>query len=189
MKNIITTIIGGVIVIYMSTIGVYSYKFYYEDAKESSITEWYFLGEYKALFKGLIWPYYVFFNENEKLNPKTEESLEHFYKSILYIQEAYSIENTFNEENELFFTIDKKNIKFKNALSYRKQALNEAKKVDLISLNKLDDNLKQHYNNEFILGLEYYIDGTENENIASINKGRILLNKFGDFYDKSFQHK
>lgn len=159
-------------------------KFNYDFAKQNSFTEWLFLGEIVPTLKAFIWPYYVFVNEKKDSNSEVQENFKtfkEFSNSLNFIQSAFSIEeqNINNPES-----VSNPEI-YNESNSLRRKALIEAKKVSLQELEKLiSPEISDSYKNEFILGLELYFEGLENNDFSKIEKSSNLLNEFGEKYQK-----
>ena len=62
-------------------------------------------------------------------------------------------------------------------IDYKKQALKEARQVDIEILNQRLDGFGDHYKDEFLTGLETLIDGHENNDPNKFLQGQILLDQ------------
>jgi hypothetical protein len=171
----------GVIIFAVYFIGVtfFAEKYLHEDAKKSSFWSWAIFGETTAGFKALAWPYYEIIKERKKVPSKQE--LEHFNNAIDYIQKAFAKEEEISNKqqgvNKLMAENDFKEI---NALKHL--ALEEAYKVNYQALSLLNTELPTHFKQQFIGGLEKYMQGVSTDNFHLLNEGTLLLNQFGDWY-------
>jgi len=188
MDKFFGNIIGVLVALYMIIASFYSYKFYYDDTKTSSLTEWYFIGELKAGIKGVIWPYY-FFTDDTEIKHNDEESLKCFRQSMDYRNTAMDyfdmIEKTY-ETNGVIFTVNKDDPNMQLSFKYLQMALDEAHRVSPHSLNVIDDSLQEQYNIKFIKGLELYIQGNETNDIRLTTTGLLLLESFGEYYSRLY---
>lgn len=149
----------------------YNWKY----AKNNGFCNWLLLGEFVASGKALIWPYFVFFET-------TESDLNHFSKSIDYINQSIKISNNF----KAFSTIDSEDLE--KIIELKKLALLEAEKVNTEYLNSLYTYWGDHFKNEYIIGLKLIILGYENNAQESLFKGQTLLNKWGDWYSLNVEY-
>lgn len=159
-------------------------KFNYDFAKQNSFTEWLFFGEIVPTLKAFIWPYYFFSNEKKDNKSNAQENfktLREFSNSLNFIQSAFSIkeQNVRNSESISIPEI------YNESNSLRRKALIEAKKVSLKELEIMTSpEVSDSYKNEFILGLELYFEAMADNDFSKLEKSSILLNKFGEKYQK-----
>ena len=114
-------------------------------------------------------PIYVFSNTSTS-------KIDHFKNSIHYSSEGTKILN----EGGTSENIDPQIIE--KIISFKRQALSEARQVDINSLNDRLDGFGDHYNNEFIIGLQYLIEGFEKNDQEKFLNGQILLDKWDTWY-------
>jgi hypothetical protein len=105
--------------------------------------------------------------------------IKHFIKSIDYSNEGTRLIN----QGKPFGLISADTMN--KIISINKKALNEAIQIDINVLNNIVEEFGDHYKKEFISGLELYIDGYETNDAEKILMGQILLEKWGDWYDKN----
>lgn len=97
-------------------------------------------------------------------------NIKHFNKSIDYANQATLILNQTGQfDSEVMIPLKKKAVK-------------EAKQVDVEKFNKDYEGLGSHYKNEFIKGLELFIEGIETQDNLKSLQGQKLLDKWGDWY-------
>ena len=125
---------------------------------------------------------------SDKKPSSDKQSFAHYRNSIALMQEAFDLEDkVFNAPYGEFAIEDSI---FQLAILLRKKALEEARLVQLKSLNYYGDSLAEHYSSEFILGLENYISGTEPYDNRLMNDGNALIQEFGDYHSYVIQkHK
>ncbi len=107
----------------------------------------------------------------------SKENIQHFSKSIDYSNKSTRISNTGNPHEQMEHEY------MQEIVDYKKQAHEEAKQVDIDQLNRAYDGFGYHYNNEFIKGLDSYIEGFEESDDEKLRKGQELLDKWSDWYD------
>jgi len=118
-------------------------------------------------------PIYVF--GNSSLN----QNINHFIASIDFSNKASTIIN----QNEHISTLEKESME--KMMSFIRQALMEAKQVEIKMLNQTLDGFGDHFNDEFIKGLEILIDGYETNDSDKFLQGQILDDKWGTWYSKN----
>ena len=77
-------------------------------------------------------------------------------------------------------------VELKGMVENYKQALAEAMLVDIQKLNSDYQNFGDHYKNEFIAGTEMFIDGFEKSDTQKFLQGQMLLQQWGNWYEKNF---
>lgn len=108
-------------------------------------------------------------------------TVQHLANSINYANQATQIINTGNP----FEQVDQADIQ--TVLEFNKKALEEAKLVDIENLNRDYKDFGNHYRDEFIRGLELFIDGFEISDNQKILEGQILLDKWGTWYSQNIE--
>ena len=107
------------------------------------------------------------------------KSLGHITSSFEFSNKATSIVNQHNGVGMM----DKDDLdKF---IYYKKQALEEAKLVDIHILNQKLDGFGDHFKAEYLKGLETLIDGHENNNTGKFLEGQVLLDQWGLWFSKN----
>lgn len=113
--------------------------------------------------------------------PSESTTMGHFVNSINYANQATRLLNQGKP-----FTI-RNRTELEKVIQYQKQALSEAKQVNLDDLNRIVDGFGAHYENEFIKGLELFINGFETNESGKFLQGQLLLDrKWGSWYEKNF---
>ncbi|MCK5061235.1 hypothetical protein KAR28_01640 [Candidatus Parcubacteria bacterium] len=107
-------------------------------------------------------------------------NIEHFSKSIDFANKATRISNG----GSVYQQMGEEEIK--RMVENYKQALSEAKQVDIQKLNSDYQEFGDHYKNEFITGMEMFIDGFEKSDAQKFLQGQMLLSQWGDWYEKNF---
>ena len=120
-------------------------------------------------------PIYVF--GNSSLNQNTN----HLFSSIDFSNKATAIIN----QSEPIDTLDYKSME--KIMGYKNQALAEAKKVDIEMLNQRLDGFGDHFNEEFMKGLEIIIEGYETNDPEKFLQGQILDDKWGVWYSNNIE--
>lgn len=140
--------------------------------------------------KNLLFFLLLFFIKPVFSNSELETSLKHFKNSIVLYQDSIDFEPEFRSavDNKLDPEIGEGIIK--KIVQMRKEALNEAKLVNLKHLKKLHKNLPKNYKNKFIKGLEFNLYVWENPGVfdpeSSEHQKKIyLLREFGNWYKKN----
>lgn len=103
---------------------------------------------------------------------KDKSTIKHFNKSINYANQSTRIINI-GGSFELISQEDMEKI-----VEFRKKALEEARLVDIEKLNHHYLDLGNHYRDEFIKGLELFIEGFEKHDTIKLLSGQMLDEKF-----------
>ena len=115
--------------------------------------------------------------------PKTSVSssnIEHFSKSIDFANKATKISNSGGAYQQMGEE------EIKGMVDNYRQALTEARQVDIQKLNSDYQGFGDHYKNEFITGAEMFIEGFEKSDTQKFLQGQVLLSQWGDWYEKNF---
>ncbi len=104
----------------------------------------------------------------------------YFSKSIDFANKATKISNNGGAYSQM------EGKEIKGMVDNYKQALAEAKQVDTQKLNSDYLGFGDHYKNEFIAGIEMFIDGFEKSDTQKFLQGQMLLLQWGDWYEKNF---
>lgn len=75
---------------------------------------------------------------------------------------------------------------FEKAISFFKQALEEASKADISEMNKTFASFGDHFESEFIAGLKDIIDGAKTGDSKKFLNGQILISKFGEWFSANY---
>lgn len=70
-------------------------------------------------------------------------------------------------------------------IDYYRQALNEARQVDIENLNRDYAGFGDHYQDDFIKGAELFVDGFESSNPEKFLEGQILLDRWGTWFSNN----
>lgn len=103
---------------------------------------------------------------------KDKSTIQHFNKSINYANQSTRIINIGGS----FELIGQEDIE--KIVEFRKKALEEARLVDIEKLNRHYPDLGNHYRDEFIKGLELFIEGFEKHDTIKLLAGQMLDEKF-----------
>lgn len=106
--------------------------------------------------------------------PKDKPHILHLYDSINHLQAAYALEDELKEpaSEEGFDAL----------ISLYREALRVAEGIDRASLARLDDEMPERFEEQYLRGLRMRISGLENHDVSEQKVGNQLLNDFGDFY-------
>lgn len=107
-------------------------------------------------------------------------NIERFSKSIDFANKATKISNSGGAYQQMGEE------EIKGMVDNYKQALTEAKQVDIQKLNSDYQSFGDHYKNEFIAGTEMFIEGFEKSDTQKFLQGQVLLSQWGDWYEKNF---
>ncbi len=111
--------------------------------------------------------------------------IKHFLNSINHANESTDLGNSLALKNSNSLTINYMDLE--GVVQLRKKALYEAKLVDINLLNKDLEGFGDHYRDEFIKGLELYIEGWEHYDRDKFITGQILLDKWGSWYSQNLK--
>lgn len=170
MKLIQNAIVGIIIAYLFSAMMIFTPYFNWMYAKENGFIKWIVFGEVVATAKGFVWPYIL-------LSKKSDPSAGHFVKALRHINKANRI------SNEAGKNPSKQDIE--NILTESNEALDEAKKTDIISMNNHIDGFGTHFRDEFIAGLDKFIVGINTSNNEESLEGQSLLEKWGVWFDEN----
>jgi hypothetical protein len=107
-------------------------------------------------------------------------NIERFSKSIDFANKATKISNSGGAYQQMGEE------EIKGMVDNYKQALTEAKQVDIQKLNSDYQGFGDHYKNEFIAGTEMFIEGFEKSDAQKFLQGQVLLSQWGDWFEKNF---
>jgi hypothetical protein len=93
-----------------------------------------------------------------------------------YFNEGAKILN----KNGSYETLD--NQSMETIIKYNKLALKEAKLVNIKILNERYNGFGDHYNAEFVKGIEMFISGYEDNDDVKFLKGQVLIEQWGTWY-------
>ena len=112
--------------------------------------------------------------------PVSSSNIKHFSKSIDFANKATKISNSGGAYQQMGEE------EIKGMVDNYKQALTEARQVDIQKLNSYYQGFGDHYKNEFIAGAEMFIEGFEKSDTQKFLQGQVLLSQLGDWYEKNF---
>jgi len=133
-------------------------------------------GKLKNLFIILIISYFII-----QTVSCSKSTIKHFNQSIEYNNQATRIMNM-GGSGELINPEDMDKI-----IKFTKKALAEAKLVDIRKLNHRYLDFGNHFRDEFIKGLELYIEGIEKNDNLKMLLGQSLQGNWGDWYDQNIE--
>jgi hypothetical protein len=108
------------------------------------------------------------------------EDFEHLRASILYVQASFEEEEKHREAGVLIGTMPEES--FQSIVELRRLALEEAEKIDPGALAKMDSNMPERFNTMYLRGLRQWNDGIQTKDYAQANRGLLLLNDWGAYY-------
>ncbi len=109
-------------------------------------------------------------------------NVEHFSNSIDLANQATMIFNS----GGAFKQMADKDIKV--TVNYYKQALDEARQVDIETLNNDYAGFGDHYRDEFIRGAGLFIEGYEQSDADKFLQGQVLLDQWGSWFSKNINN-
>ena len=170
LRQIFDNIIGTVISLYfIVAFMVFTPYYNWNYAKTNGFIKWVLFGEVVATVKSIAWPYFVFFS-------LSGGSASHVSKAIDYSNKATAIINNCGPY-QLIAQSDMDAI-----IEHYKKALQEAKKADLESMNKHYLGFGDHFENEFIRGLELFIKSNEVGDPMSSIAAQAMLDRWGNWF-------
>jgi hypothetical protein len=107
-------------------------------------------------------------------------SVEHFSKSIDLRNQAARIQNA----GDAYETVSSDEME--TIIELFRKALVEAKLADIKSMNKHYPDFGNHFNDEFIRGLELILEGYDKNEPMKHLEGQILEEKWGTWYENNF---
>ena len=114
-----------------------------------------------------------------KSNSKTNDDIEHLFKSIIISNQAYEILKNLPPHKRLSDEDTHKMI------TLWEKAMEEAEKVDVDNINRYIPEFSKHYKEEFIKGLHLLIDGYKNSNDGKKLQGAFLMDSWGIWNNKN----
>lgn len=108
-----------------------------------------------------------------------KSTIRHFNKSINYRRQAIRIINT-GGSFELMSPEDSEKM-----LKFMKRALEEARLVVIEIMNRHYPDFGNHYKDEFIKGLELFIEGSEKNDNLKLLAGQMLVDKWITWYKQN----
>ncbi len=109
----------------------------------------------------------------------SKSNVQHFEQSIRYVNQATRILNS-GESYEFINPDDMDAI-----VELKKKALAEARLVDIDDLNRHYPDFGNHYRDEFIKGLELFIEGFEKNDSAKLLAGQMSDEMWGVWYEEN----
>jgi hypothetical protein len=70
-------------------------------------------------------------------------------------------------------------------VGYYRDALKEGRQADIQELNKFYAGLGDHFQNEFLTGLELYISGWDKKDWNALLRGQATMNLWGSWYNNN----
>jgi hypothetical protein len=109
---------------------------------------------------------------------KTKDSTaDHVSKALDYNNSATAIKN----RGKAYEEVSQQDIA--EMISYYKRALEEAKLADIESMNRHYRGFGDHFQQEFIKGLELLLEGYQPDGEKKLFAGQVLLDQFGQWYE------
>lgn len=108
------------------------------------------------------------------------EDFEHLRASILYVQASFEEEEQHRDARASIGTIPKDS--FDSIVALRRLALQEAEKIDPSALARMDSEMPEHFKMQYLRGLRQWNDGVTTEDYALANRGLLLINDWGRYY-------
>jgi hypothetical protein len=186
MKNLRQKVIIGIFVLYfIVAFVVYTPHYNWQYAKTHGFAKWIVLGEIIAIVKAVAWPYFVFDKTltplSQQLLPEIELLDSHINKAIDYVNKAAT---TIDKIEDPYQTTraDREEV-----IGYYKKALAEAKKADIESMNHHYTGFGDHFRDEFIKGLELFIQGYEKHDEMTFDASQALLRKWKNWYQANME--
>lgn len=167
----ITIIFGAYI---LSVTMVFTPYYNWQYAKSFGVVKWILFGEVIATAKAVVWPYFVFV--------QTGGTVSHFIKAVNYGNKATAIINKGGSNQQI------SQAEMEEIVGYYKQALAEAKRVDIKSMNQHYSGFGDHIKSEFMEGLELFIKSHESGDVVASLRSQELLDKWGNWYDANIDN-
>jgi len=170
--NNIWSKIGYIIfILYFIAACCFGLYFNYQYARTNGFIKWLLFGEVISTYHGIFWPFHL------GTYNVTEGRGKHFLDAIENVNRASDIEKS-ESENGILSGKGADNA-YKN---YRK-ALEEAKKVDIAALNRYYPHLGDHFQQEFIRGLDMFLQAIDTSNLLKQLSGQALMDNWGTWYN------
>jgi hypothetical protein len=175
MKKVADKIITGLFCIYLfGWIFVFFPYNNFQYIRTNGFAKWIFGGEMIASAQSFAWPYFIYTKwESYK---STKNMVVHFSKAINYKNMAARI----FEQSDDFQIIPPSDMG--KAVVYYRKALAEGKKADIKIMNELYAGFGDHFEGEFIKGLELFLQSYEDGDAMAAIVSQGLLMRFGDWY-------
>lgn len=106
----------------------------------------------------------------------SEESLNHFRDSILYVQQAIALEPSGTPLGTIGHD------ELEQIVRLKRLALEEAEAVEPKSLRVLHPEMPEHFEDRYLRGLRQHIEGYDSGDISLMNRGTLLINEWGNWY-------
>lgn len=112
----------------------------------------------------------------DQMFPPNNNDVKHFSNSMDLANKATGVSNA----GGAFEQISEDDIE--QMIEYYKQALEEAQQVDVAKLNRDYTNFGDHYRDEFMKGMELFVEGLgQSDQEMSLN-GQVLLDRWGTWF-------
>jgi hypothetical protein len=170
-KSAITIIFGAYVV---SVTMVFTPYYNWQYAKSFGVVKWVLFGEVIATAKAVVWPYFVF--------GQTGGTVSHFINAVNYENKATAIINRGGSNQQI------SQAEMEEIVGYYKQALTEAKKADIESMNQHYSGFGDHFKSEFREGLELFIKSHESGDVVASLHSQELLDKWGNWYQANIDN-
>jgi hypothetical protein len=108
------------------------------------------------------------------------EDFEHLRASIMYVQASFEEEEQHRDTSAPIGTMPEES--FQSIVELRRLALEEAEQIDPEALAKMDSDMPQRFKTQYLRGLQQWNDGVKTEDYALANRGLLLLNDWGRYY-------
>lgn len=151
----------------------YNWKY----ASENGFVKWILLGEVVSTFKAVTFPYFFLGTaSSNQPNKVTDTTMDKFYRSLELSQKATHLINNDSAYSNM------SEEEMKKIIDFEKQALEVSKTFDAKYLDSKYNGLGQHYKNEFVEGLNLFVEGFENQDAEKSVKGQKLKDQWDDWY-------
>lgn len=108
-----------------------------------------------------------------------KSTVNHFSQSIDHNNQATRIIN----KKSPYITLGDMN----KIIELKKKALEEAQLVNIEKLNQRYRDFGNHFKDEYMKGIELFIEGIENENAEKSMLGQVLEDKWGSWYEQNIE--
>ena len=110
----------------------------------------------------------------------SREDMEHLSASIRHIQVSFAKESEYSGDGTVGINMPKET--YETVLTLRRMALEEARKVNPKSLSQVDSEMPSAFSSYYLRGLELWNSGIEDGDFLKANRGMMLINSWGDYY-------
>ena len=108
------------------------------------------------------------------------EDFEYLRASIMYVQASFEEEKQHREAGASIGTMPEES--FQSIVELRRLALEQAEQIDPETLAKMDSDMPERFREQYLRGLRQWNNGVKTENYALANRGLLLINDWGRYY-------